>query len=111
MTVLGRLPPPRPPSTIIGSPEENVEKDIVPSASEDEGVTTGASVSEKNDEIDVAIPRTTLDFSTSVAQSDRYASSYSKDRQSAVSSSGFGLGESRSKENGESKDTGLVPAM
>ena len=106
MAMLERLSPPRPPSPVIGSPKENTEKDIVSIASEDEGVATGASTSEENDEIDDTIPRTTLDVSTPVAQSDRYTSSYSKDRRSAVSSLGFGLEESRSKENRESKDTG-----
>ena len=80
MAMLERLSPPRPPSPIIGSPKENAEKDIVPSASEDEGVATSASTSEENDEIHDAIPRTTLVFSTPVTQSDCYASSYSKDR-------------------------------
>lgn len=116
MKMLEKLPPLRPPSPIIGSPKANAEKVIVPSASEDEGVTTGASASE-TDEMDDAIPRT-LDFSSATAQNDRYASSYSKakskDRRSAVPGSGFGLGDvqpldehkSRSKENGKSKDTG-----
>jgi hypothetical protein len=116
--MLERLPPPRPPSPIIGSPKANAEKVVVPSASEDEGVTTGASASEETDEMDDAMPRTKLDFSTAIAQNDRYVSSYSKakskDRRSAVSGSGFGLGDvqpldehkSRSKENGKSKDTG-----
>ena len=106
MAMLEKLPPPQPPSPVISSPKENAEKDIVSIASEDEGVATGASTSEENDEIDDTISRTTLDVSTPVAQSDRYTSSYSKDRRSAVSSSGFGLEESRSKENRESKDTG-----
>lgn len=116
MKTLERLPPPRPPSPIIGSPKANAEKVIVPSASEDEGVTTSASASEvETDEMDNGIPRTTLDFSTAVSQS---ASSYSKaifkDRRSAVSSSGFGLVDvqplnehkARSKEKGKSKDAG-----
>ena len=118
MKMLERLPPPRPPSPIIGSPKANAEKVVVPSASEDEGVTTGASASEETDDIDDAIPRTTLDFCTVIAQSDRYASGYSKartkDRRSAVSGSGFGLGDvqpldehkPREKEKGKSKDTG-----
>ena len=119
MRTLERLPPPRPPSPIIGSPKANAEKVIVPSASEDDGVTTSASASEmETDEMDDVIPRTTLDFSTAVAQSESYASSSSrqksKDRRSAVSGSGFALGDvqphhehkSRSKENGKSKDAG-----
>ena len=121
MKTLERLPPPRPPSPIIGSPKANAEKVIVPSASEDEGVTTSASASAsemETDEMDDVIPRTTLDFSTAVAQSECFTSSYSrvksKDRRSAVSSSGFALGavqphhehKSRSKENGKSKDAG-----
>ena len=120
MKTLERLPPPRPPSPIIGSPKANAEKVIVPSASEDEGVTTSASASEvETDEIDDVIPRTTLDFSSAASQSECYANGYSKakfkDRRSAVSSSGFGLGDiqplnehkARSKENRKSKDAGV----
>ena len=119
MRTLERLPPPRPPSPIIGSPKANAEKVIVPSASEDEGVTTSASASEmETDEMDDIIPRTTLDFSTAIAQCESHASSSSKvkskDRRSAVSGSGFALGDiqphhehkSRSKENGKPKDAG-----
>ena len=119
MKTLERLALPRPPSPIIGSPKANAEKTIVPSASEDEGVTTGTSASgAETDEIDDEIPRLTLDFSTAVAQSERYASSFlkvkSKDKRSAVFSSGFGPADvqpldehkSRSKESGKSKDGG-----
>ena len=117
MKTLERLPPPRPPSPIIGSPKANAEKVIVPSASEDEGVMTSASASEVDtDNLDDEIPRSGLDFATAIAQGERYASSYSKvkpkDRRSAVSSSGFGLGniqpldecQPMSMEKGKSKD-------
>jgi hypothetical protein len=99
MKTLERLPPPRPPSPIIGSPKANAEKVIVPSASEDEGVTTSASASEmETDEWGDEFPRRLLlDFAAAIAQSERYASSYSKvkpkDRRSAVSGSGLGLGD------------------
>lgn len=95
MKTLERLAPPRPPSPIIGSPKANAEKVVVPSASEDEGVTTGASASEmETDDWDDEIPRRKLDFAAAIAQSERHPSSYSKvkpkDKRSAVFSSGLG---------------------
>jgi len=117
MKTLERLPLPRAPSPIIGSPKANAEKVVVSSASEDEGVTTTSSASEvETDELGDGIPRPTLDFSPAIAQGGRYASSYSKikDRRSAVSSSGLvpedvqPLDECkpRSKEKGKYKDGG-----
>ena len=91
MAMLERLPPSRSPSPIIRSPKESAEKDIVPSASEDEGVATGASTSEENDEIHNAIPRTTLVFSTPLPKAIAM--------RVAIQRTG-------SKEYGESKDRG-----
>ena len=120
MKTLERLLPPRPPSPIIGSPKANAEKVVVPSASEDEGVTTGTSASEmETDEWDDEVPRPpALDFAAAIAQSERYASGYSKvkpkDRRSAVSSSGLGSGDVQpldeckpKEEKGKSNDMGV----
>jgi len=75
---LERLALPRPPITIIGSPRANAEKVIVPSASDCEGVTGISASGAETDEINDEISRPTLDFSTAVAQSERFASSYLK---------------------------------